>query len=135
MVRERERPDQQDASDVDRHGVADYRGRTYVFDLDGTLCDTHGRDYHLAIPRPERIACVNALYDRGARILIDSARGSVTGENWQERTEAQLEAWGVKYHHVRTGVKFAGDYYVDDKACQEAEFFDAIGPRGSKALR
>jgi hypothetical protein len=56
-------------------------------------------------------------------VIIDSARGSVTGEDWFDRTEAQLEAWGVKYHHLRTGVKFYGDVYVDDKAIRDEEFF------------
>ena len=59
----------------------------------------------------------------GARILIDSARGSVTGENWHDLTEAQLDRWGVKYHRVRTGVKFFGDRYIDDKAISDEEFF------------
>jgi hypothetical protein len=108
---------------MDGDRVADHRGDTYVFDLDGTLCDTRGRNYADAIPSRDRIAHVNRLHDAGARILIDSARGSVTGENWQERTEAQLAAWGVSYDRLRTGVKFFGDLYIDDKAITSGMFF------------
>lgn len=97
--------------------------KTYVFDLDGVLCDTDGRDYMNAKPRPRHIAKVNSLYQLGHTILIDSARGSVTGEDWQERTEAQLKDWGVMFHRVRTGVKFYGDVYVDDKAVDDYDFF------------
>jgi len=88
----------------------------YVFDLDGVICDTNGRDYSGATPFPNRIEAINLLYNEGHTILIDSARGSVTGESWQERTERQLREWGLLFHRVRTGVKFYGDVYIDDKA-------------------
>lgn len=55
--------------------------------------------------------------------MIDSARGSVTGVDWRAQTEAQLRAWGVHYHVLRTGVKFFGDVYIDDKAMRDTEFF------------
>ena len=63
------------------------------------------------------------LAARGATIVIDSARGSLTGEDWQARTEAQLRAWGLDAARVRTGVKVAGAVYVDDKACRPETFF------------
>ena len=97
----------------------------YVFDLDGTLCDTAGRDYMLAVQRIEMIAKVNALFDAGHHIIIDSARGSVTGEPWEDRTRTQLEGWGLRFHALRTGQKFYGDVYVDDKAKRPKEFLDA----------
>jgi trehalose-6-phosphatase len=101
--------------------MADHR--IYVFDLDGTLCHTIGRDYAGATPYPERIAVVNRLFDTGARIIIDSARGSLTGEDWFPQTDAQLIEWGVRYHLLRTGVKFYGDVYIDDKGISDKEFF------------
>jgi hypothetical protein len=36
-----------------------------------------------------------------------------------------LRGWGVKFHEVRTGVKLPGDFYIDDKAVTDREFFDA----------
>ena len=95
----------------------------YVFDLDGTLAHTSGRDYAGATPITARIAHVNALFDAGHTILIDSARGTVTGIDWTETTKGQLHAWGVKFHAIRTGVKFYGDVYVDDKGISDKEYF------------
>lgn len=95
----------------------------YVFDLDGTLCATKGRMYHEAEPIPQRIDAVNALFDEGHIIFIDTARGSMTGEDWYELTEQQLEAWGVKFHELRVGQKLYADCYVDDKAASADEFF------------
>ncbi len=95
----------------------------YVFDLDGTLCETTGREYLSARPYLDRIAQVNALYDEGHTIIIDSARGAVTTALWQKHTEEQLDRWGVKRHQTRTGKKIYGDVYVDDKAIHADEFF------------
>ena len=97
---------------------------TYVFDLDGTLCHTDRQDYAHATPRPDRIAEVQRLYDAGHRIIIESARGSMTGTDWRPLTLEQLRAWGVPFHEVRVGVKFYGDIYVDDKGVAADAFFD-----------
>lgn len=97
----------------------------YCFDLDGTLGYSTGTDYEATTPYPERIAQVNRLYDAGHTILIDSARGSVTGRDWSDFTKQQLTAWGLKYHQVRTGIKFFADVYVDDKSASELQFFHA----------
>lgn len=88
----------------------------YVVDLDGTLCETHGEDYANATPIWRRIRKVNALHDAGHHVVIDTARGSGSGIDWSERTEAQLSAWGVKYDALRCGVKLPADVYVDDRA-------------------
>lgn len=95
----------------------------YVFDLDGTICHTQGNNYADAQPIAGRIAVVNALYDQGHEIVIESARGSVTGQDWQRVTEDQLHVWGLKCHRVRTGKKVYGDYYIDDKGVPAEEFF------------
>jgi hypothetical protein len=99
--------------------------KTYCFDLDGTLCEPVGMNYASAVPYPKRIAIVNELYDQGHTIIIDSARGSISGEDWWDRTRLQLDGWGLKYHQVRTGTKIFADYYVDDRAFSDREFFCA----------
>lgn len=98
---------------------------TYVFDLDGTLCETEGMEYHSARPIMERIRRVNELYEQGHTIIIDTARGSGSGVDWTKHTRYQLNQWGVKYHKVRCGEKAVGDIYVDDRALSDAEFFGA----------
>ena len=102
----------------------------YVFDLDNTLCKTvhdgHRWLYEQATPIPERIAAVNALYDAGHTIKIDSARGCDSGKNWLGVTVKQLRDWGVKYHTARTGLKFGGDVFVDDKGVRDVDFFKDV---------
>lgn len=97
----------------------------YCFDLDGTLCQTTGREYRDAQPCPARIAEVNRLYDEGHQIVIETARGSVTGVSWQAETERQLQHWGLRYHVVRAGQKVYADHYIDDKAQNAEDFFHA----------
>ncbi len=95
----------------------------YVFDLDNTLC-SHEKDYSKARPFYFRIDQVNQLYDEGNTIIIDTARGSNTRIDYRELTEGQLKKWGVKYNILRVGIKFYGDYYIDDKAIQDIDFFE-----------
>jgi hydroxymethylpyrimidine pyrophosphatase-like HAD family hydrolase len=101
----------------------------YVFDLDGTLCENakDGQSVYEVRPFPDRILLVNKLYDEGHTIMIDTARGSRTGLPHQEKTEEQLKRWGIKYHQLRTGTKFFGHFYVDDKGLGDKEFFTQMG--------
>lgn len=96
----------------------------YCFDLDGTLCETHDGDYQNSIPLMNRIERVNKLHNEGHHIIVETARGSVTGKDWFEFTESQLKTWGVKYHELRTGVKKYANFYIDDKAILADEFFN-----------
>ena len=97
---------------------------TYCFDLDNTLCHTMEGDYEESVPYYPRINKVNKLYDSGNRIVIDTARGSVTGIDWFMITKDQLDRWGLKYHALRVGTKMAADFYIDDKAISDKEFFN-----------
>ena len=96
----------------------------YCFDLDNTLCKTEGNKYESAEPIFFRIKRVNELYEGGHRIIIDSARGCVSGKDWKPFTEAQLKHWGLKYHELRTGVKFNADFFIDDKALSDKDYFN-----------
>lgn len=95
----------------------------YCFDLDGTLCDTEGAGYESALPKHERIDVVNKLYDAGHTIYVETARGSGSGIDWYDYTASQLASWGLKYHKLRTGVKFHADIFVDDKGISDVLFF------------
>jgi hypothetical protein len=101
----------------------------YCFDLDETLCNWHitpefpnGRAQDCT-PKKDRIEQVNNLYDEGNTIIIETARGSRTGIDQFLMTKNQLEEWGVKYHQLRTGVKFYADVYVDDRGINDKDFF------------
>jgi hypothetical protein len=95
---------------------------TYCFDLDGTLCLTVGSDYEGSQPQLDRISVVNALYNAGHRIVIHTARGGTSGRDWSVLTAHQLSIWGV-LHHVLVLGKPAADYYIDDKAIKDFDFF------------
>ena len=86
--------------------------KTYVVDIDGTICDWEaGRDYTLAQPYPERIKDINDLYDKGNTIVYFTARGmgryggkvEKAIETFYAITESQLDRWGCKYHKLILG--------------------------------
>ena len=99
---------------------------TYIFDIDGTICTHAAPYYENARPFVERIQKINSLYDAGHTIIIETARGNVSGIDWYTSTENQLKTWGLKFHTLRTGVKHAADIYIDDKALNADEFFYAV---------
>lgn len=101
----------------------------YVFDLDKTICDTKQKEdgtwgYLEALPFPDRVERVNSLYDEGHYIIVETARGNTSKKNWYEKTYTQLINFGLKFHELRTGVKFMADVYVDDKAINSEDFFN-----------
>ena len=65
--------------------------KIYVFDLDNTLCKTEGSKYLESVPYSERIKKVNKLYDEGNTIIVETARGCVSGKNWLYHTIDQLK--------------------------------------------
>lgn len=97
----------------------------YCFDLDGTLCSDTGGDYANATPRPEVISKLNELYDAGHTIIVYTARGSTTGLDWRELTEAQLKSWNVKHHRLIMG-KPGGDVFIDDKCIHVSDFIHGM---------
>ena len=82
-----------------------------------------GNNYKDSTPKKERIEIVNTLYEDGHTILIDTARGCVSGKNYFFFTMEQLKSWGVKFHTLRTGVKFGADIFIDDKGIKDQRFF------------
>lgn len=107
--------------------------KTYVFDIDGTICSNTRGDYESAKPHMSRIHKINSLYDQGAQIIFLTARGMGSNANniqiaknkWEELTKEQLREWGVKYHLLFMG-KPAGDLYIDDKGTKDTDFFNDL---------
>lgn len=101
--------------------------RTFVVDIDGVIASiVPGNDYTRAGPLAGNIACVNALFDAGHRIVLFTARGSETGIDWSGTTRAQMEAWGVRHHELRFG-KPAADHYIDDRMTTLARAVAELG--------
>lgn len=105
--------------------------KTYIFDLDNTLCKTEGNNYYHAIPIEERIRTVNQLYNDGNKIVIHTARGMTTCEGHVGKvyamhyyqTKNQLQEWGVEYNELVLG-KLSGDIWVDDRGINDKDFFE-----------
>ena len=103
----------------------------YVFDIDGTICTNTNGEYSASEPLKERIDIVNGLYEKGHTIIMLTARGMSRSKGVQEKadslmrqiTESQLKKWGVKFHQLYFGKPF-GDYYIDDKAIKDEDFFN-----------
>jgi len=106
--------------------------KTYVFDIDGTICYSPDGDYEHSKPITRRINKVNELYDMGNIIIFHTARGMGRYGNaaaqahaaFYDTTVKQLNKWGVKYHKLFLG-KPSGDIYVDDKGINDEDFFNA----------
>ncbi len=97
-------------------------------DIDETICRYEGeRDYPSALPIRENIEKINNLYNDGHTIIYWTARGTVTGIDWHETTERQLQVWGALHHELRLG-KLHYDLLICDKAVNSRIFFgDSIG--------
>jgi len=95
--------------------------KTFVIDIDGTICTQDGANYESAQPEINFISAVNKCFEMGHRIVLFTARGSTTGIDWTQLTRTQLELWKVSYSELRLGKPF-GDYYVDDKNLSISDF-------------
>ncbi len=89
--------------------------RTFCFDIDGVIATfIPDLDYSKAGPMKKNIHVVNKLYSKGHKIILFTARGSLSGIGWEKTTKKQMKDWGVKYHELLFK-KPAADYYIDDK--------------------
>ncbi|CAB4159535.1 hypothetical protein UFOVP699_271 [uncultured Caudovirales phage] len=97
---------------------------TIYIDIDDTICTLRvPTDYSTATPIPEAIEKVNKLYHEGHYIVFWTARGTVSGIDWRELTELQLNTWGVPYHELKLG-KPAYDLFIDDKNINSKDWLD-----------
>lgn len=98
--------------------------KRFVFDIDGVIAKIQKEnDYSKSEPNLPMIQVVNQLYQMGNEIILFTARGYVTGINWEETTKNQLKEWGVSYKELHFG-KPNADYYVDDKMLDMNDLLD-----------
>lgn len=108
--------------------------KVYVIDIDGTICtngDCGSCKYEGSVPKLDRIEKINQLYDQGNIIKYFTARGmgrykddaQKAKNKFYNLTKLQLDIWGCKYHELILG-KPSADYYIDDKAINDYDFFN-----------
>ena len=102
--------------------------KVYIIDIDGTICTQDipkvgYPDYSNAKPILERIKIINDLYENGNEVHYWTARGSVSGIDYFELTNTQLNKWGCKYTSLRVGDKPYYDVWIDDKAIWSEDYF------------
>lgn len=112
---------------------AELSGKIVCFDLDHTLCipgagpDTQSK-YAEAEPMVENIQKLVSFKERGARIVIFTARRMLTHNGDVEKVKADVglvtENWlsehGVPYDELIFGKPYY-DYFIDDKALNVEE--------------
>lgn len=91
-----------------------FTGKKYIVDIDGTICFTEKSNYHKSIPDYNKIKLLNKLYEDGNEINYWTARGAVSGKNWDDFTIKQLHNWNVKYTSINMD-KPHYDLWIDDK--------------------
>lgn len=98
----------------------------YIFDIDNTICHPDGpfdiTNFDNMQPDEEMIAIINELHDSGHTIVMRTGRGGHTGIDFKEKTQNQLNRWGVKYHRLEFVKKPLSYMYIDDRACSPQEF-------------
>lgn len=110
--------------------------KTFVFDLDGTICEekekgTHYSYFEAVLPKKDVVEKMRKLSDEGHKIIISTARhmGSTGGNvgivnaHVAELTFRWLNKHKVPYDEVFFG-KPLGDYYVDDKNISIEQFLN-----------
>lgn len=96
--------------------------KTFIFDMDGVICEEKPTfERALAKPIYASVDIVRALYDKGHKIIIFTARG------WAEYdlTLAWLKRYGVPHHVLLCG-KPIGDYWIEDRALEFSTWQNTI---------
>jgi capsule biosynthesis phosphatase len=104
----------------------------FVVDIDNTICKSN-KNYKESQPIFTRINKINKLYDDGNTIVYFTARGmnSFNGHKiivmikYYLLTRKQLKKWGAKHHKLILG-KPSADFYIDDKAIIDKDFFGEV---------
>ena len=89
--------------------------KIFLIDIDNTICRTDESNYRWAMPIYENINKFNEIFECGHEVNYWTARGAVSGENWDDFTTKQLAFWNVKYDNLLMG-KPHYDIWIDDKA-------------------
>ena len=83
--------------------------KTLCFDIDGVICTTTLKtNYNKSKPIKKNIKTINYLYNKGYKIVLNTARYMgrcnndriLAEKRIKKHTIKQLRDWGVLYHHI-----------------------------------
>ncbi len=97
--------------------------KTFLIDIDNTICRTVGNNYKKATPYKKKISLINKLYNNGHTIKYFTSRfmGRSKENTFKAKqrglnfTKKQLKRWNCKFHFLIFG-KPSHDISIDDKS-------------------
>lgn len=92
--------------------LANPNDQVIAVDLDGTLCNGEFWGTEECAPNQEMIDRVTGWYQKGAHIIIYTARQP----KYFALTQSWLMKHGVPFHGITMQMKPGADVYIDDKA-------------------
>jgi len=117
------------------------------YDLDKTLCTKKSskETYEDVKPLQDNIDLLNILHNKGAEVIIDSARNMLSQNNEEAKviknigktTLDWLEFYNVFYDGITFG-KTMANCYIDDKALRPKELiaiYDSLEDKSLEALQ
>ncbi len=111
-----------------------FKGYSFVFDIDGTLCPIKGSDerYEDLVPFPEMIKKLNYYKENGAKIILYTSRNmkfyngnlGLINKYTASALLKWLEKWNIPYDEIFYGKVWPGEkgFYVDDRTIRPDEF-------------
>jgi len=91
-------------------------------DIDNTICTTvDENDYSKSTPIQENINKVIAYIVEGHDVSFWTARGTLTGKNWEDVTHQQLDSWGLEGIPIIFGKPYF-DLFIDDKVMNVSDW-------------
>mgnify|MGYP002625915682 FL=1 len=111
-----------------------FKGYSFVFDIDGTLCPIKKKDekYEDLVPFPDMVEKLKYYKENGARIVLYTSRNMKTYNGnlglINKHTAAVLNEWLLKwdipYDEIVYGKVWPGQkgFYVDDRTVRPSEF-------------
>ena len=112
----------------------DYKGLTFVLDVDGTLCPikTKEQSYEELVPYMSVISRLREYKELGAKIVLYTSRNmnsykgniGLINANTAKILLQWLEKWEIPYAEIIYGKPWPGHFgfYVDDRAVRPDEF-------------
>jgi len=111
-----------------------YKGLSFIFDIDGTLCPIKKKEenYEDLIPYQEMVDKIREYKKDGAKIILFTSRNmnsyqgniGLINANTAKVVLAWLDKWEIPYDEIIYGKPWPGHkgFYVDDRTVRPDEF-------------